>query len=162
MKKILPGSSLLFILCFLLIVFQLSCSKSEANVGESKAQEEIQTDNNPDGGGGGNNNPSTILYLTMDFNTGDPELRSLKLDGTDDHQINLTLPPDWFLILQRTRAHVAQKEQRIIFTAFQFPEGGPAHQGFFSCKLDGSNLTLIKDIVLPENTGTQLYLEDVF
>ena len=64
MKKILPGSSLLFILCFLLIVFQLSCSKSEANVGESKAQEEIQTDNNP-GGGGGGNNPSSILYLTI-------------------------------------------------------------------------------------------------
>jgi len=162
MKKIFSDSVLLFIVAFSMIFFQISCSKSEANVG-GVSEEEIQTDNNPGGGQGeGGNNPSTILYLTMDYNTGDPQLRSIAMDGTNDHQINVVLPPDWFFNLRQSDAHVARKEQRIVFTAFKIVDGGPNHMGFFSCKLDGSDLIVISDIVQPENSTAELWLQDVY
>jgi len=161
MKKTLSGSSLLFVLFFSLIAFHLSCSKSEANVESSEAQEEIQTDNNP-GGGGGGNNPSSILYLTMDYNTGDPQLRSIEMDGTNDHQINVVLPPNWYLLIHSSYARFAPKEQRIVFTAYQLLDGAPDHTGIFSCKLDGSDLVLIQDITLPEESSSaELWLQDV-
>jgi hypothetical protein len=124
MKKILLGTIILTCFAFSMILTQVSCQKSVAQVA--------------------NGNENLILFVRSEYTNPNSQLEIWisNIDGTNQRKVPITLPSG----LKIGYARLTENRQTIIFEAYPTANTSSYRSNsLYSCSLNGSNLTKIVD-----------------
>ncbi|MEI3801657.1 hypothetical protein SAMN05660461_3947 [Chitinophaga ginsengisegetis] len=131
MKKLLLGTVALLAFNAAVIITQMSCKK-EANAetpvtGTTLRQLDIVL---------------YINYVKTGPGTTASEIWICKLDGSNKHKINVTLPPN---IVVGDEASLTPDGQTVVFSTYEMSGTSGKDGGIYTCKTDGTNAKKIVD-----------------
>lgn len=101
-----------------------------------------------------------VFYRTSTDDSETNQLWSVNVDGTNNHQINVTLPSGWGL-MDEDMTEVAKDEKTMVVLAYKPGDGGNAdldRYAIFKCNIDGSNAEMVVQSTDNSDFGIQGYI----
>lgn len=130
MKKLLLGTIVLLLFAVSLLLVQISCSKTGAQVNATKTV--------------GNNQLNKIIF-TKDNDNGGCEIWLCDYDGSNQQQIPVTLP-EHFYIDNNSNANAVRlsPDGQTVFFVGNYTNITPGTQSsIYACTIDGKNMRLV-------------------
>lgn len=101
-----------------------------------------------------------VFYRKSDNNGDNNQLWSVKIDGTNDHQINVALPSGWEL-MDEDMIEVAKDEKTMVVLAYKpSPDNSDLDRyAIYKCNIDGSNAQQVVMSTDNSDFGIQGYID---
>lgn len=130
MKKLLMGTIVLCLFAIAVSLIQVSCSKTDAQQNQQNTISSLVQLNK--------------IVFSKEIPTGGAEIWTANYDGTNQIQVPVALPPNFYIASNVDHATRLSPDGQTIFFLGNYTPATPGIQSsIYACNIDGSNFRLV-------------------